>query len=121
MITFTHVIGHLLDPDKILSFIKKNLNQDTIIILSITERNRLKGINCISSSKPEHILEWNFNEFLSYITDSNLDLIEHFYQHPLKLTLSNFVSYFSIWKNKTFGGDSQNFKYNQVLICKVEQ
>jgi 2-polyprenyl-3-methyl-5-hydroxy-6-metoxy-1,4-benzoquinol methylase len=115
------VIEHLIEPDSVLEYIKKLATESTIIVFSTPDRDRMRGCSCMESKKPEHIREWNFNEFKAYVNNSGFEIIEHFHQYPLKCTFNNLRTYIQIWKNKTFGGDGMNFKYNQVLVCRIKR
>lgn len=71
------VIEHLLNPDKLLEFIKKVSHKDNFIILSTPERDILRGKDCMASNKPEHIREWNQEEFFAYLTNRGFMILDH--------------------------------------------
>ena len=71
------VIEHLLDPDPLLAMIRKLLKPSGIAIISTPERDMERGVTCATSPKPEHVREWNKNEFANYIKNSGFEIIEH--------------------------------------------
>lgn len=111
------VIEHLEDPDKVITLIKKHMHKNSIIIFSTPDRDKLRGKDCTKSEKPEHIREWNKNEFSQYIQHHNFKILEHFHQKPLKFHISIAMVYFKIFFNK-FLNKKTSFKYNQVLVCE---
>ena len=60
LILNVNVIEHLVDPDKLLNYIKKHAKKDTYIIITTLDRDIWRGKNCTSSPKPEHVREWTF-------------------------------------------------------------
>lgn len=83
------VIEHVIDPDKLLRFIKNVAHSESLIIFSTPERDALRGQNCYKSDKPDHIREWNKNEFYNYISHSGFIVIEHFIAPVMKLIPKN--------------------------------
>ena len=68
LIISSDVIEHLVDPDKLLEYIKRFCYKNTIIILSSPERDIVRGK--YSFGPPEnkaHVREWNKREFYNYI------------------------------------------------------
>ena len=114
------VIEHLYEPDNLIKFIHSISTEKTKIILSTPDRDRLRGISCTTSTKPEHIREWNFEEFNMYIQKMNFIILEHFFQYPMRISVHNFLTYLKILKKQFFRGDGCKFKYNQVLICRKQ-
>lgn len=92
LIICADVIEHLLDPDKLLSYIKNYCHTDTYIIFSTPERDILRGKECnsapLKSSKYEHIREWNSSEFVNYLNHNNFKIITHKIVKPLKFHLN---------------------------------
>lgn len=117
MIICPDVIEHLINPDNLLRLIKQIANQNTHIVISTPDRDKLRGESCMKSNKKEHIREWNFNEFRTYIDNSGLKNIEHFNNAPLKLSIYSWRDWLF---HKTRGNnDGMEFKWNQVLHCKL--
>ena len=61
------VIEHLLNPDKLISYIKKYSHENSYIIITTPEREILRGKNCNYSPKKVHVREWNKIEFNNYL------------------------------------------------------
>ncbi len=71
------VIEHLLDPDRLVAFAGRIVKPGGVIILSTPERDVLRGRGCLSSPNPEHVREWNSAEFMEYLEQSGLEVLEH--------------------------------------------
>ncbi len=57
LIICSDVIEHLINPDNLLRLIKKIANQNTHIVISTPDRDKLRGESCMKSNKKEHIRE----------------------------------------------------------------
>ena len=108
------VIEHLLDPDKLLSYIEKKMRKDGLVILSTPDRDRLYGKDTLVSGHPDHVREWNREEFAAYLESRGFKILEHFFALPLKPSL-----------NKPFIRQSLrqiikgcHLKYNQVCLLQ---
>jgi 2-polyprenyl-3-methyl-5-hydroxy-6-metoxy-1,4-benzoquinol methylase len=77
LIICSDVIEHLLNPDKLLLYIKKYCHSNTYIVISTPERDLVRGFNCNSPPKEGHIREWNSNEFIKYLKHHNFNIISH--------------------------------------------
>ena len=114
------VIEHMFNPDILLNYIKKNSNSKTKIIISTPDRDKLRGFDCMESKKPEHIREWNFQEFKNYIENSGLVIEKHFHFPPMRLSFSNIIEYCHHFLNQRKGRkNGKQFAYNQVVVCKL--
>ncbi len=97
------VIEHLVNPDKLLSYIREFSNSDTFIILSTPERDLERGK--MSNGPPvnrSHVREWNQMEFNKYIKNRGFDIIDHFLTFPIKKPL-----------------DGTIMRTTQVILCKL--
>ena len=63
------VIEHVLFPEKMLNLILEKSHPETIIFLTTLERDLSRGAkkSIYGSEKPEHIREWNQQEFSEFI------------------------------------------------------
>jgi SAM-dependent methyltransferase len=78
------VIEHVLDPNALLSYIKKF--HPKLIVLSTPDRNLLNaGTHNGPPHNPAHIREWSFFEFEAYIS-SHFNVIEHFISNAAQCT-----------------------------------
>jgi len=80
------VIEHLLAPDPCLHLLRDLLTERGILILSTPERDLVRGADCMSSDKPEHVREWNRDEFARFVTRGGLDIVDHLLVPPARLT-----------------------------------
>ena len=61
------VIEHLFNPSHVLEMIKSISSDQTKIIFSTPERDLKRGHECMASDKPEHVREWNQEEFTQFL------------------------------------------------------
>jgi SAM-dependent methyltransferase len=71
------VLEHLLDPTPCLRFARNHLAQDGLLVVSTPERDVVRGKSCMECSKPEHVREWNAQEFVSYLRSQGLRVLSH--------------------------------------------
>ena len=76
------VIEHVLYPEKALDLIKSCANENSIIVLTTLERDMSRGSESflLGSQKPDHIREWNQQEFTEFLEYSG------FIIHDFKIT-----------------------------------
>jgi 2-polyprenyl-3-methyl-5-hydroxy-6-metoxy-1,4-benzoquinol methylase len=70
------VLEHLLDPDPALAFIARHCHARSLVLLSTTDRARLRGRACMASEKPEHVREWSAPEFLAYLRSRSWSVVQ---------------------------------------------
>lgn len=76
LIICSDVIEHIAYPENLLRYIKTHAHAKTKIIISTPERDILRGKNCSSSPKLEHIREWNQEEFCKFLLSQGLKVNE---------------------------------------------
>lgn len=76
LILSSDVIEHLEDPDMLLNYIKSIASKDSVIVISTPERDLLRGKDCTTSYKVEHVREWNMDELVAYLEHSGFKVIE---------------------------------------------
>ncbi|MCB9891039.1 MAG: methyltransferase domain-containing protein [Planctomycetes bacterium] len=81
------VIEHLVDPDPCLSFLRDSLTEHGILILSTPERDIVRGHECMTSDKVDHVREWNSEEFARYVQSHGLLIVDHLLVPPEALSL----------------------------------
>ena len=69
------VIEHLLDPDPALEALRTHTGR--FVILSTPERDLTRGPGAVRCEKPEHVREWNQDEFAAYIRSRGFAVLEH--------------------------------------------
>jgi SAM-dependent methyltransferase len=85
VIIFSDVVEHLVDPTSCLHFIKRHLAANGRVIISTPEREILRGPDCTTSPKPDHIREWAYSEFSDYILSLGFTIENHKLLPPEKL------------------------------------
>lgn len=113
------VIEHLVDPDVLLDYLKQISNNDTYILFSTPERDLLRGQDCMESTKPEHVREWNSMEFKCYLENSGFSILDHKLEYPLRFTLNNSFLYFTILCRQL--KNNLSFKWTQVVLCRKRE
>lgn len=83
------VIEHMSKPDSLLAYIKKLSIKGGYIIVSTPERDVLRGKDCMSAPKAEHVREWNKKELAKYLSDRKFRIISHQTIPIAKATLFN--------------------------------
>jgi SAM-dependent methyltransferase len=71
------VIEHLRDPDPCLRFIRRHLAPDGVLVISTPERDILRGRDCRSCPHPDHVREWNREEFARFLQSRNWRVVRH--------------------------------------------
>ncbi len=126
LIICTDVIEHLLNPDKLIDYIKKFSHSNTFLIITTPERDILRGKNCNFCPKPSHIREWNKYEFNKYLKSNGFrilynNIIESFriLIYPKK-PLNEIISDLSSLINKTMKFNTlRKIKHSQLAVCKL--
>lgn len=77
LIVCADVIEHLENPNKLLDYAKKIAQNGAYIVLSTPERDVVHGASCVTSSKAEHVREWNKNEFSNYLRSRSFEVVKH--------------------------------------------
>lgn len=111
MIISSDVIEHLVDPNKLLDYIKLYSHNDTQIIISTPDRDKIR---CQSKVGPtinrHHVREWNMPEFNAYVKSRGVKILKHFL---LAEKLPNYAEY--IKKILLF----ESIRKIQVVHCKT--
>lgn len=79
LIISADVIEHLVDPGKLLSYIKGYSHENTNVVISTPERDAVEGKNGYGPPlNKAHVREWNRCEFGKYMESSGFRIIKHF-------------------------------------------
>ncbi len=116
MVICSDVIEHMIDPDFLLDYLKKRTEKGGVILLSTPDRDILRGKKCTISPNKAHVREWNYKELEQYLEYSGFQIIEHFYQYPVKFGL-NTVFFNEMIKRFL---SRKKLKYNQIVLMKVK-
>lgn len=76
LVISSDVIEHLENPDTLLECIKRVSDENTLILISTPERNRLRGQGCLFSPIKHHVREWSQCEFSKYIESRGFKILE---------------------------------------------
>jgi 2-polyprenyl-3-methyl-5-hydroxy-6-metoxy-1,4-benzoquinol methylase len=103
VIVCADVIEHLIDPDKLLEYIKDISNKKTHILISTPERDVVNGKSNLTPKNSEHIREWNLEEFKKYLSNSGFTVVDTkiFPAQRFNFTKQYFLYlYFNLFKTK---------------------
>jgi 2-polyprenyl-3-methyl-5-hydroxy-6-metoxy-1,4-benzoquinol methylase len=76
LVVCADVIEHLVDPDKLLNYIKNITDSSSTIIISTPERDIVRGKDNNESPNAEHVREWNKEEFKKYLLSHGFKIID---------------------------------------------
>lgn len=113
LIVCADVIEHLIDPRPCVEFIRRHLADGGLAILSTPERDIVRGSSCTSCPKPEHVREWNSEEFKEFLTDSGFTMERQEWFPEKKTRKLPFLAgraISNVWKHRAWAGC-------QVAIC----
>lgn len=91
LILCADVLEHLLDPDNCVRFVKRHLSPYGLAVFSTPERDYLRGRDCNYSPKPEHVREWNSDEFADYLASRGFELLEQFRVPQMRVSQAEFL------------------------------
>lgn len=115
LIVCSDVVEHVTNPDVLLAYIRRFSSSNTLVLLSTPDRDRLRGTGCLSSPKAEHIREWTFAEFSTYLRSRGFSVERHWHSPPVKTALNK------LFVRRLWGQISRMrpYAYNQVALCSV--
>lgn len=113
LIISSDVIEHLVDPDRLLAYIKKHCYDNTNIIISTPERALIGGKD--SAAGPPlnitHVREWDRSELRKYISSRGFKIIKHFLVGESGQSLFQIIRKLILF---------EPLKKIQVVQCKLE-
>ena len=109
------VIEHVIDPDRLLQYLRECVRPDGWILISTPERDLVRGRDCLCSPNPAHIREWTKTEFHSYLCSRGFRIVEHHLDPPVRLGLNRFAL------REAMGAllRGRSLRYNQVCLVKA--
>lgn len=116
LIICADVIEHLFDPDPLVELIKHISGKGSWIVLSTPERDKLRGKDCMQSTKREHVREWNAAEFKVYLESRGLQVVEQRTVFHVKPDLTKSVvrkEYWELIKNR------RGLKTQQMVVAQA--
>ncbi len=112
------VIEHLLNPDKLLEYCRSRLNDGGYILLSTPDRNRLHGTDNLQPKNPDHVREWNDEEFAEYLKSRGYKIIKQFHQVGIKPGINKLFA--RVMFNYIFRRSPKNMHYTQLALIQPE-
>lgn len=109
------VIEHVLDPDKVLGYLRKVTAPGGFVLLSTPDRDAMRGTDCLESPNAFHVREWNRREFANYLLDRGLEIEAHFNQFASRV---GFNPIFVKQVRKRF---PRPLRYNQVVLGRFDR
>ena len=109
------VIEHMLDPDRLLAFIRSHCHEKSYVLISTPERDIRRGKNNLKSPKSEHVREWNIAEFGAYLTGEGFKVVEHVRLPAFKVGTSSYMLK-ERWRLLRKG---ISHRYTQAAICRL--
>jgi len=115
LVICSDVIEHLLDPDRLLDYIRGKAAAESRIVLSTPERERLRGRHCCRSKNKQHIREWSRDEFATYLENRGFEILDHVLQYPVRCCWSRYFrsEVLKRWLKL------KPAKYNQVCLLRL--
>ena len=117
LVICSDVIEHVLDPDKLLSYLASRCKPGGYVLISTPDRDREYGVGMMKSGHKDHIREWNKEEFAQYLTSRGWKIEEHFHVRSVRIGLSRAyiytVAYHFLEQRPKY------FDSNQVILAKA--
>jgi len=76
LVICSDVVEHLSNPEKCIELCKSLVKTDGFIIFSTPDRDNLRGRDCMTSGHPQHVREWNRNEFTKLLSYYRLKVLK---------------------------------------------
>jgi len=108
------VIEHVLDPDRLLQYLRERLTPGGWILISTPERDLVRGRDCLHSPNPAHVREWNKTEFGSYLCSRGFRILEHNLDFPVRESLN----WFALQEAVAALLRGRSARYSQVCLVK---
>jgi SAM-dependent methyltransferase len=113
LIICADVIEHLEYPEHLLSFITSTLAPGGTFIISTPDRDALYSPGNLQPSNPEHIREWNMQEFANFLTSHNISVIHQHLVSSFRLGLN-----LRMWKQAlSYLWRRTPIKSTQLAVC----
>lgn len=115
LIICADVIEHLAVPDVLIEYVSRVARDGAFLVMSTPERDILRGPDCMTCPKPQHVREWNEAEFSRYLVSRGLEIAEHELLPVQRFNLSRtYLKAFTRslrWR--------RSFRSCQMVVCRV--
>lgn len=109
------VIEHLVNPDILLDYIRRQATRRSYIVISTPDRDMLLGSQARRPSNRAHIREWSFAEFSRYLIANGFRIEQHQRLLPSKIGLNSVTCKFLLDRLT----HRLRWKTCQVVICRT--
>jgi 2-polyprenyl-3-methyl-5-hydroxy-6-metoxy-1,4-benzoquinol methylase len=116
LVMSSDVIEHLIDPDKMLEYIRLRMNPGGFAMISTPDRDRHYGPGLMKSGHKDHVREWNFKEFAAYIQSRRWEIIEHKHLSGIRPGFNRAFLYSLMYHLKE--NRPSRFDCNQVILIQ---
>lgn len=111
------VIEHMNDPVALLDYLRGFATNESLVLISTPDRERLHGPKCKHSPNPAHIREWRADEFDRFIANHGFSVIERRFLAPVGWLPLNQLSIRHCARQLI---DGHRWRYNYAALCKAE-
>ena len=108
------VIEHMIDPDRLLAYLRDAMGPETLLLLSTPCRARLRGARSRRPPRPEHIREWTQEEFARYVGTRGLRVVESRLLPPVRQAFTRLYLRHRLHQLVAL----RPFRYNHLLFCR---
>ncbi len=115
LVICSDVIEHVHEPDTLLSYIRRFCSPETLILFSTPDRVRLRGDAMLTSPKAEHVREWSYAEFGTYLSSRGFRLLEQRHLPPVRTGMNRFTLLEMVLQFSRL----RPYRYNQIALCKA--
>ena len=115
VIVCSDVIEHMVDPDRLLAYLRAAAGADTTVLISTPCRRRLRGEGSRRPPRPEHIREWAQEEFVRYVSDRGFTVRESLLLPPVRTAFTALHLRHRVLQLMAL----RPFRYNHLLICRA--
>jgi SAM-dependent methyltransferase len=91
VIVCADVVEHLQDPARCLASIRRHLGSRSIALISTPERDCLYGKDCMRSMHPDHVREWNAEEFRRYLATQGFRVVRTLLYPQIRIAWPEFI------------------------------
>jgi SAM-dependent methyltransferase len=109
------VIEHMHNPDVLLNYLAARCHKGSYVVVSTPERDVRRGKSNMKSTRPEHVREWNRDEFRRYLQTRGFQVISHELLPAFRVGWSPYMLK-ERWRLVRKG---ISVRYSQVAICRL--
>ena len=109
------VIEHLIDPTALVNVLKALLAPSGYLFISTPERDAAHGKQCTASKHPEHVREWNLEEFQNYLRRCGLQV-----RQQQQLPFKRLNPLLAACAPVLAGLNPARFRSCQLVVCQLQ-